>query len=42
VHRNTVAERIQRVQRILQVDLQDAETRLALHLACRTVLAAGA
>jgi purine catabolism regulator len=41
VHRNTVAERIQRVQRILQVDLQDAETRLALHLACRTVLAAG-
>ncbi|UDM15302.1 helix-turn-helix domain-containing protein [Clavibacter michiganensis subsp. michiganensis] len=40
VHRNTVAERIQRVQRILQVDLADAETRLALHLACRTVLAA--
>lgn len=39
IHRNTVAERIQRVQRILAVDLQDAETRLALHLACRTVLA---
>ncbi|WP_440694995.1 PucR family transcriptional regulator [Clavibacter nebraskensis] len=42
VHRNTVAERIQRVQRILQVDLADAETRLALHLACRTVRAAEA
>ncbi|GGM60634.1 PucR family transcriptional regulator [Microbacterium saperdae] len=39
IHRNTVAERIQRIQRILAVDLQDAETRLALHLACRTVLA---
>ncbi|MCU1529905.1 MAG: hypothetical protein JWP75_3668 [Frondihabitans sp.] len=41
VHRNTVTERVQRIQRILQVDLGDAETRLALHLACRTVMAAG-
>lgn len=35
VHRNTVADRIARVQRLLGVDLADPETRLALHLATR-------
>jgi hypothetical protein len=35
VHRNTVADRVARVQRLLGVDLQDPETRLALHLATR-------
>lgn len=37
VHRNTVTERITRVERLLGVDLDDAETRLALHLACRSL-----
>ena len=36
VHRNTVADRIARIERILGVDLTDPETRLALHLATRT------
>jgi purine catabolism regulator len=35
VHRNTVADRIARVERLLGVDLADPETRLALHLATR-------
>jgi PucR family transcriptional regulator, purine catabolism regulatory protein len=37
VHRNTVAGRIARIQQLLSVDLTDAEQRLALHLACRTM-----
>lgn len=37
VHRNTVADRIARASRLLSIDLADPETRLALHLACRTV-----
>jgi purine catabolism regulator len=37
VHRNTVAGRITRIQQLLAVDLADAEQRLALHLACRTM-----
>ncbi|MGC0362033.1 purine catabolism regulator [Rhodococcus sp. 27YEA15] len=37
LHRNTVSSRIERIQRLLSVDLGDPETRLALHLACRTV-----
>lgn len=37
VHRNTVAGRIARIQQLLAVDLADAEQRLALHLACRTM-----
>lgn len=37
VHRNTIADRIARVQRELSVDLTDPDTRLALHLACRTL-----
>lgn len=36
IHRNTVADRISRVERLLGIDLGDAETRLALHLAVRT------
>jgi hypothetical protein len=36
IHRNTVADRIARIERLLEVDLGDAETRLALHLAVRT------
>ena len=39
LHRNTVAVRIRRVQELLGVDLTDPETRLAMHLACRAVLA---
>ncbi|MDJ0105608.1 helix-turn-helix domain-containing protein, partial [Rhodococcus erythropolis] len=37
LHRNTVSSRIDRIQRLLSVDLADPETRLALHLACRTI-----
>lgn len=37
VHRNTVADRIARVERRLRVDLSDPETRLALHLATRAL-----
>jgi purine catabolism regulator len=39
LHRNTVSSRIDRIQRLLSVDLADPETRLALHLACRTIAA---
>ncbi|WP_295012165.1 CdaR family transcriptional regulator [uncultured Microbacterium sp.] len=42
LHRNTVAVRIRRVQELLGVDLTDPETRLAMHLACRAVLAPAA
>jgi DNA-binding PucR family transcriptional regulator len=38
VHRNTVATRIERVRHVLGVDLADPDERLALHLACRSVL----
>ncbi|WP_125615777.1 PucR family transcriptional regulator [Specibacter cremeus] len=37
VHRNTVADRVSRIERLLGVDLGDPDTRLALHLACRSV-----
>ncbi|MEV0611926.1 helix-turn-helix domain-containing protein [Nonomuraea sp. NPDC050404] len=37
VHRNTVAARVDRVERLLGVDLGHRDERLALHLACRTV-----
>lgn len=35
VHRNTVAGRLRRVAELLRLDLDDAEVRLALSLACR-------
>lgn len=38
VHRNTVAARVARAQELLVVDLSDPDERLALHLACRSVL----
>lgn len=38
VHRNTVAARIARIERLLGVDFGNADERLALHLAVRTVL----
>jgi purine catabolism regulator len=37
LHRNTVADRISRTQRILGVNLRDPEDRLAVELACRTL-----
>jgi PucR family transcriptional regulator, purine catabolism regulatory protein len=37
LHRNTVADRIARSQRILGVDLHDPDDRLAVELACRTL-----
>ncbi|MGP4021045.1 PucR family transcriptional regulator [Saccharopolyspora sp. 5N708] len=37
VHRNTVAARIERIERLLAVDLGHRDERLALHLACRAV-----
>ena len=37
VHRNTVAARVQRIERVLAVDLSDPESRLALHLAVRAL-----
>ncbi len=37
VHRNTVANRIRRVEELLSVDLTDAEVRLSLQLASRMV-----
>ncbi|MEU5693237.1 helix-turn-helix domain-containing protein [Actinosynnema sp. NPDC020468] len=39
VHRNTVAARVTRVEHLLGVDLAHRDERLALHLACRAVLA---
>lgn len=41
VHRNTVAARIDRVERLLDVDLRHRDERLALHLACRTAALSG-
>ncbi|GAA2207500.1 PucR family transcriptional regulator [Nonomuraea monospora] len=41
VHRNTVAARIDRIERLLGVDLGHRDERLALHLACRTVTLPG-
>ncbi|MCO1655115.1 helix-turn-helix domain-containing protein [Pseudonocardia sp. S2-4] len=38
VHRNTVTARVARAQELLGVDLTDPDERLALHLACRSVL----
>jgi hypothetical protein len=38
VHRNTVAARMARAQELLGVELTDPDERLALHLACRSVL----
>ncbi|HVV24250.1 MAG TPA: helix-turn-helix domain-containing protein [Pseudonocardiaceae bacterium] len=40
VHRNTVAARIARIESVLAVDLGHRDERLALHLACRTVILA--
>lgn len=37
VHRNTISNRVAQIQRLLGVDLADPETRLALHLASRTL-----
>lgn len=42
VHRNTVTARIARVEEVLGVDLGHRDERLALHLACRTVILATA
>lgn len=38
VHRNTVATRVAKAQELLGVELTDPDERLALHLACRSVL----
>jgi hypothetical protein len=38
VHRNTVTARIARAQELLGMELTDPDERLALHLACRSVL----
>lgn len=40
LHRNTVASRIARVQDLLALDLDDPETRIAVHLACRVLRSA--
>lgn len=37
LHRNTVSLRIQRAQELLGLDLDDPDTRLAVHLACRAL-----
>ncbi|KHK99199.1 polyketide synthase regulator [Microbacterium mangrovi] len=39
LHRNTVSTRIQRAQELLGLDLDDPDTRLAVHLACRALKA---
>jgi DNA-binding PucR family transcriptional regulator len=39
VHRNTVTARLARISSVLGVDLEDPDTRLALHLACRALSA---
>ena len=41
IHRNTVSERIKRIESVLDVSLDDPETRLALHLATRAELRFG-
>ena len=37
LHRNTVADRIARTQKLLAVNLRDPDDRLAVELACRTI-----
>lgn len=37
LHRNAVAQRVKRALSLLDVDLEDPEQRLVLHLACRSV-----
>jgi purine catabolism regulator len=39
VHRNTVTTRLARISSVLGVDLEEPDTRLALHLACRALAA---
>lgn len=41
IHRNTVSERIKKIESVLDVSLDDPETRLALHLATRAELRFG-
>jgi PucR family transcriptional regulator, purine catabolism regulatory protein len=41
IHRNTVAQRVARIERLLGVSLTDHEQRLALQLACRAVQVGG-
>jgi DNA-binding PucR family transcriptional regulator len=40
IHRNTVVGRLKRIERLLTVDLAHRDDRLAVHLACRTVVLA--
>ncbi|GLZ31947.1 hypothetical protein Lesp02_41350 [Lentzea sp. NBRC 105346] len=40
VHRNTVSQRISRAEQLLGVSLENADERLAVHLACRAARAA--
>jgi hypothetical protein len=40
LHRNTVSARVARAQDLLALDLDDPETRIAVHLACRALRAA--
>lgn len=42
VHRNTVSSRMARIETLLGVSLADPDTRLGLHLACRSLLRDGA
>ncbi|MFC4950446.1 PucR family transcriptional regulator [Pseudonocardia sp. GCM10023141] len=41
VHRNTVAARVARIERLLDIDLGRTDNRLALQLACRAVALSG-
>jgi purine catabolism regulator len=38
IHRNTVSDRIRRIQSLIAINLEDPEARLALQLACRSLL----
>ncbi|QIM17379.1 PucR family transcriptional regulator [Leucobacter insecticola] len=40
LHRNTVSTRVQRAQELIGIDLSSSDSRLALHLACRAIMAA--
>jgi hypothetical protein len=42
VHRNTVSSRMARIESLLGVSLADPDTRLGLHLACRSLVRGGA
>jgi len=42
VHRNTVSSRMARIETLLGVSRADPDTRLGLHLACRSLLRDGA